>query len=139
MKISKVNSNYPSFGYNPQYHKKVQNFLKKRVGKDKIANYLLAQDKLALQVEDDVVELEKNKKTRSKKYQDLYKYLIEIKRLLVYYFEYYYPNLKYCDSEIVQYIYEDMQSNSHRPGWKKEMIENLSLFSIKDYQTFYEE
>ena len=69
MRINNIKSQ--AFGYNKEYHKKVEDYLSTRKQDKQIACILLEADKLSLKIEDEIIEMEKScKKMASQTYKN---------------------------------------------------------------------
>lgn len=134
MKILNTNSNI-NYGYNIQYHKQLWEKLSQRKQNKEIAKFLIQQDKFALCIEDELIEMEKTpRKTKTEKYQSLADYLIDIKSTTAYTLESCFHSFKYCDNLIRQYLDEmKTMTNTEAVTWRKNLCESLTTYSIEDY------
>ena len=88
---------------------------------------MLQSEKQLLALEDEVVKLELEKKTNSRKYKDLTEMLLELKPAVSYFIELMDGSLKYCDSLIKNYFreMEDTQDNKAY-SWRKDLCRKLN-------------
>ena len=125
MKINTIHNNQ-SFGYNPQYHAKVQKTLENKKRENVfLAQYLSQADKFSLAIEDKLVELEKDKKDKTQSYLNLCDYLIDFKDLIALNIESYFPNLKYAKNLLEQYEKESKNVSENKSDWRKSLINHL--------------
>ena len=121
---------YNSFGYNKNYHKKLQKYLEKQSKNNPMAVCLLESDKEALRIEDEIVKMEKNKKTNKEEYDNLTFYLQELRKNDAFFMEYNYPEMKFHDNLIKQYLKESKkQVTENAQNWRMNMCEMLSIYS----------
>ncbi len=137
MKISPLSPKNHSvnFGYNAKYHKKVEKQLSKN--HDKRAQAVLNSEKQMLDIEDKIVELEREKKYSSQEYKDLTEMLLDLKPIVAYYIELIDGSLKYCDKVIKNYFIE-MDSIDINQGlvWRKLLCKSLNEYTLDDYFPF---
>ncbi len=132
MKINTIHNNQ-SFGYNPQYHAKVQKTLENKKRENVfLAQYLSQADKFSLAIEDKLVELEKDKKDKTQSYLNLCDYLIDFKDLIALNIESYFPNLKYAKNLLEQYEKESKNVSENKSDWRKSLINHLKQYIIED-------
>lgn len=117
------------FGYNAQYHKELHQNLFARKKDSAIAKRAIELDKFTLQLEDEIVELEKNGKTNSAAYQNLTEFLLSSKETVMRLMSSIFGAQKYCENLIDTYTQEALSiSNDKAAAWR----ENLALKAI-DY------
>ncbi len=124
-----------SFGYNKEYHDKVENYLTGVKQNRDIALHLAELDKISMKMEDDIIELENRKKTNTAKFDKLVNCLIDLKNSVTYNIESSFPKLKYCDNEIEQYK-KEFDEGKDKDGWRYSVCKNLSSFSVKYFNEF---
>lgn len=139
MKITSITSYGPNtaFGYNRQYHEKVHEFLKSK-DKDPCAHYALEFDKLTLQMEDDAIELEKQGKTHTRKYSNIFNDLIFYKDIVTCIMQTRYPKLEYADNLAKQYIAESLtHHNKDAADWRAYMVNVVKKYSYSDFSRYF--
>ena len=121
-----------NFGYDAQYHEKVRSKLSKR--KDPRARFMLQSDKQLLELEDEIVELEREKKTKTQKYKDLTDMLLELKPTIAYFIELLDGSLEYFDNLIKNYLKEMENTQDEKAySWRKDLCKKLNVFALYDY------
>ncbi|MBR1617625.1 ATP-binding protein [bacterium] len=132
-----LGKNSIQFGYNKKFHKKVRNYLEGQAKSNPKAGYLMDLEKLSLRIEDNLVKMEKRNQTNTEEYDDCAFCLSELKNHEVFFMEDWFPELKYCDKVINQYI-EEGKSAQTQPAqdWREVMCKQLSGYSAKWGQVF---
>jgi len=136
MKINNTQT-IQTFGYNKEYHTNVQKTLSTRLdSKSQIANYLIQMDKLANKMEDEIILLEKQDKTKTKKFEDLTTCLTDLKSTLTFFIEMHFPKLKFCDNEINEYLKEiETTDNQDKQYWRKNICLQLKKYTNTKFPT----
>ena len=131
----KNNFSKQTFGYNKEYHAKVEHYLTNIKRDKEIADALLSADKLCCKMEDDIVELEKSKKKQeTNKYRCLTDFLSDIRENVCLYMAIYFPKLNYVDNLIDQYKEESQTKEEYSLAkkWREDIVESLIPLSGRD-------
>ena len=131
VRINSVNN--IKFGYDKTYHDQLHKRLAARK-KDKIfADELLKLDSYSLQLEDEIVNMEKSKTAvKSIAYKNLIACLSDVKNIIAFYLSSVLPSANYADSLIDQYSKEaDLVQGNAQKAWRELLCMQLNTFSNK--------
>ena len=121
-----------NFGYNSKYHKRVKKTLQK--SNDSRAKFVLENEKQLMEIEDKVVQMEKEYKYDTQKYKDLTEYLIEFRPRVAYMIELIDGSLEYSDTLINTYFDEIYSSDIDKAVvWRESLCRKLNDYTLKDY------
>lgn len=132
MRVTKINVS-PNFGYNAQYHKELQAKLNSRKDLPLVAKKLVEMDNLLLGIEDDIVELEKNKRnTKTDRYDYLTDVLINFRSSFARSIESVFPRLKYCEDASKDYAAEAElpKMNENMQLWRQCLASEIEQYTL---------
>lgn len=135
----KILNNNINFGYNKEYHDKVNQYLSIRKQSQNVALSLLEADRFTLQLEDTIAEMEKAKKTKTLGYKNISDLLTETKETIALYFETCFPNLEYAKNISKQYEKEANEiKDPFATNWRRKICEKLQGFVVTTRPDIYE-
>ena len=132
MKI--INTQYrPSFGYDKAYHQNVKEYLGARKTNKNMAQTLIAADEFSLQLEDRIIEMEKNGQAKKlQSFDDIVELLGLLKADLSIYFDYHFPKLEYTKTVAAQYEKEaKSEVDPVKISWRQKIANKVNPKSIK--------
>jgi len=125
MKIYSINK--PSFQYNSAYHQEVKEKLNSTKTNKNMAQMLIAADEFSLQIEDRLIELEKDSRTRkTDAFYDMGEFLSLIKENISVFFDFHFPKLNYTKEVAKQYRSEiENETDTHKAHWRRRIADKI--------------
>lgn len=118
----------PSFGYDPKYHQHVKEQLSARKTNRNMAQALIAADEFSLQLEDRIIEMEKNGQAKKvQAFDDMVEFLSLFKSDLSIYFDYHFPKLNYTKTVAAQYEKEAQnETDAFKAQWRLKVANKVN-------------
>jgi len=127
MKILPIKS--PNFGYNVEYHNYLQQSLANAKHDKELAKFLIASDKLSLNIEDEIISMEKTaKKRNTERFGNLTKYLVDLKNTMAFYLVLCFDKLQYPENEVVNYMEEASGVDDEKAKWRADIAKTLESY-----------
>ena len=125
-----LNINSPSFGYDAKYHKQLQEKLLSRKDFPSLAKKLVEMDNFALSLEDEVIQLEQKRKTKTELYDYMTDLLVTSRDAFAKMMQYAFPRLEYAKNE--SKIYEEEAQGDKMHGnaqlWRDVLADEIEKY-----------